>query len=83
MDDGAKSSAGLKLCTNNFSEKEVLFLCNILNIKFNLEANIQSAGNKLNKQYIIYIPKTSMINLTKIVEPYIHPSMKYKLNGYL
>jgi ubiquinol-cytochrome c reductase cytochrome b subunit len=79
MDDGAKASSGLKLCTNILSEKEVLLLCNILRRKFNLKANIHSDRN----QYVIYIHKSSIQNLTRIVESHIHPSMKYKLNGYL
>ena len=75
----AKASSGLKLCTNILSEKEVLLLCNILRRKFNLKANIHSDRN----QYVIYIPKSSIQNLTRIVGSHIHPSMKYKLNGYL
>jgi hypothetical protein len=40
-----------------------------------------SKGNE--DQYILYISKSSMLRLAYIVGPYIHPSMKYKLNGYL
>jgi ubiquinol-cytochrome c reductase cytochrome b subunit len=92
MDDGGKVSGGLKLSTNNFTEEEVLLLRNILNKKFGLKVTIQSAGVKrfnhlseeVNKnQYILYVSKTSMSHLIEIVGPYLHPSMKYKLNGYL
>jgi len=92
MDDGGKVSGGLKLATNNFTKTEVSFLCDILIKKFGLKATIQSAGVRCfstlglrvkEDQYIIYISKTSMSKLIDIVGPYIHPSMKYKLNGYL
>lgn len=92
MDDGGKVSGGLKLSTNNFTKEEVLLLCNILNNKFDLKTTVQSAGvnrfknftEDINKdQYILYISKFSMLKLIEIVGPYIHPSMKYKLNGYL
>ena len=87
MDDGAKVSSGIKLMTNNFDLKEVNILCNILKNKYNLVATPNSAGgaaSTLNKkQYVIYIHKESMINLSNIVKPFIHPSMKYKLNNYL
>jgi len=96
MDDGGKVSGGMKLSTHNFTKKEVLLLCDILINKFGLKATIQSAAPKgrvisvsssglrvREDQHIIYISKTSMVKLSEIVGPYIHPSMKYKLNGYL
>ena len=87
MDDGAKVSAcrhsGLKLSTNNFNLIEIIKLCNLLYNKYNLIASPNSAGDKNKQQYVIYIHKESMINLSKLVLPYIHPSMKYKLNNYL
>lgn len=76
MDDGSKAFSGMKLCTNNFSYEEVLILIKVLNIKYNLNATINSAG--VPNQYIIYIPKKSVNNLYKIVGQYIHPSMQYK-----
>ena len=86
MDDGSKVSSGLKLATNHFSEQEVFTLMNILYIKYNIKSSIQLAKNSAldtNKQYNIYISKYSMIDVSYIVKPYIHPSMKYKLNGNL
>ena len=91
MDDGGKVSGGIKLSTNNFTKEEVLLLCTILNKKFDLKVTVQSAGVKRfhylteevkKDQYILYISKLSMVKLIEIVGPYIHPSMKYKLNGY-
>ena len=86
MDDGSKGSSGLKLATNNFSEQEVVTLINILYAKYNLKSSLQLVKNSaldINKQYIIYISKYSMSDLSHIVKPHLHPSMKYKLNGYL
>lgn len=53
MDDGAKVSKGLKLCTNSYTYSECLLLVRILYENFNLKATVQSAGVK--NQYIIYI----------------------------
>jgi ubiquinol-cytochrome c reductase cytochrome b subunit len=77
MDDGAKVNKSLKLCTNSFSYSDCLFLSDILFKNFSLKSSIQSAGAP--DQYNIYILKSSMDDLRKIVLPYIHSSMKYKL----
>jgi len=77
MDDGSKSSEGLKLCTNSYAYSECLFLIKILNDKFKLKASVQSAGKK--DQYIIYIWKESMPILREIVNPFIITQMKYKI----
>jgi hypothetical protein len=53
MDDGAKVSKGLKLCTNSFIYSDCLILIRVLNENFNLKASIQSTGSK--DQYVIYI----------------------------
>ena len=78
MDDGSKSSAGIKISTNNFSYNEVKILSFFLNNKYNLSTNLHSAG--VPNQYVIYIPKKDVYNLYKIVKIYIHPSMKYKFH---
>jgi ubiquinol-cytochrome c reductase cytochrome b subunit len=77
MDDGAKVNKSLKLCTNSFSYSDCLILTTILFKNFGLKSSIQSAGTP--DQYVIYIYKESMGDLRKIVLPYIHSSMKYKL----
>lgn len=83
MDDGTKLGLGMKLCTNNFSKSEVLYLVNLLNSKYNLITSIQIANRNKN-QYHIYISKHSIPLLQSIVGKYIHSSMKYKfpLNKY-
>lgn len=78
MDDGSKVGKGLKLSTNSFSYAECILLVNVLYSNFNIKASVQSAGSK--DQYVIYIWKESIDNLKSIVNQYIIPSMKYKLN---
>lgn len=80
QDDGGKLSAGLKIATNGFTLRDVEILCKVLNDKYQLSARPQSAG--VPNQYIIYFPKKSMNTLSKLVKPYMIPSMHYKLNGY-
>lgn len=77
MDDGAKVSKGLKLCTNSFTYEECVLLANVLYNKYKLKASVQSAGSE--NQYIVYIWKQSLIDLSKIVYPYIIPEMRYKI----
>jgi hypothetical protein len=81
MDDGSIVSSGLKIASYSFKEAEVHMLCEILKIKYNLNASIVSAG--VPNQYNIYISKYSMKTLTNIVGPHMHPSMYYKLNTHL
>lgn len=80
MNDGGKSSKGLKLATNNFTLSEVKYLINILNKKYNIKANIHKTGTI--DQYNIYILSDSMPILVNLIKPYIIPSMKYKLSPF-
>jgi len=78
MDDGSKyKNKGIKFCTNSFTLEEVQFLANILKDKYGLITSIHKTG--VINQYNIYIPKSSFIVLSKIVKPYIHESMLYKI----
>ena len=79
MDDGAKVGKGLKLCTNSFSYQDCLFLTKVLYNNFSIKASVQSAGDIMNNQYIIYIWLESMETLRNIVVDYIIPEMKYKI----
>ena len=76
MDDGSRAGKGLKLATNNFKFDECNELANILRNKYNLKVSIHKTGHQWN----LYIHKESIINLNLIIKPYLHPSMKYKLN---
>ena len=78
MDNGIKSSSGLKFCKNSFTYEDCLILQNTLYIKYKLKCTIQFSGIK--NQYVIYIKKESIKDLYNIVNLYIVPSMKYKFN---
>lgn len=81
QDDGGKVSSGLKIATNSFSFDEVNFLAKILRDKYDLKVSVNKAG-AIN-QYCLYISKSSMKDLVEIIKPHLHPSMHYKLNGYI
>lgn len=77
MDDGSKVGKGLKFCTNSFTFDECTLLVKVLYDKYSIKSSIQSAGCK--HQYIIYVWKESMKDLSLIVSPYIIKEMKYKI----
>ena len=78
-DRAGKVSAGMKLATNGFERGEVEKLSEILNMKYKLRTRLHKDGDRA----VIYVPKESMGTLAGIVKEVIHPTMKYKLNGYL
>jgi hypothetical protein len=81
--DGGINKNGLYLCTDSFSLKDVIFLLNVLNIKFRLDCTIQKNKKKNNTQkgaYRIYIKKGSMSNLQSILSPYMPSTMLYKIH---
>lgn len=82
MDNGSKLGKGAKIeiATNSFTIKYLNFLCDILNKKYNLIITIQSGG--INKGQTLYINKKSMPTFSKIVKPFMLPSLYYKLGDY-
>jgi len=93
MDDGTplgtfSENAGLKIATHCFQEQDIWFLCNVLNHKYNLYARphcVKKNGVKTNgdgNQFVVYIPKSGMPQLGRLISAYIVPSMHRKLNGY-
>jgi hypothetical protein len=78
QDDGSKyKSRGLKLCTDCFTLTDVKLLASILNNKYGLKTSFIKSG--VVNQYCIYISKSSIETLIKIVKPHMHESMLYKL----
>lgn len=76
MGDGTYNS-GVKIQTNSFTIKEVVFILNILIIKFNLECSLHfQRGNP-----IIYIKSKSLKRNLNNILPFMHDSMKYKILG--
>lgn len=80
MDDGTPVSAGLKIATNYENIEDVLFLCDVLNKKYNLYARPHRAGK--DRQFAVYIPKAGMPQLGHWISAHMVPSMHRKLNGY-
>ena len=77
MGDGQRKESGLVLCTDSYTIKEVVFLVNVLIIRYNLICTIRETNPG---QYRIYITQKSMDNLIAIVLPYMQETMLYKLN---
>jgi len=80
MDDGTYEVSGVKIVTNCFEEEDVLFLCFVLNKKYNLYAQLHRTKER--NKFIVYIPKAGMPQLGHLISAYLVPSMHRKLNGY-
>jgi ubiquinol-cytochrome c reductase cytochrome b subunit len=80
MNDGSKLGSGARIAINCFTYKEILFLCEMLNKKFNLSTTLHTRGK--NKGHVIYIPKSSMTMFSNLVKPLMLPSLYYKLGNY-
>ena len=80
MDDGSKLGKGAKIATNCFTKTELEKLCKILKNKFNITVTVHSGG--INKGYTLYITSSSMCTFSKIIKPYMLPSLYYKLGNY-
>jgi len=84
MDDGAVQRYGVILCTQCFSYEDNIRLCRVLHNLYGLDCKIYKAGLRKNDSiqlYRIKIAQSSMGDLRRIVQPYMCPSMLYKLKG--
>ena len=79
MGDGYYSNGNVILCTDNFSEKEVLKLIEVLNNNFSIKAGIKKRTNKSNVVWRINISRSSLSKVKELVLPYIITEMQYKL----
>lgn len=79
MDDGTKIQNSLKISTHSFSKENLEMVQKVLLDKYKLETTLQSAGAQGKTQYVLYIRKSSMVTLKKIIKPYLVKSMLYKL----
>jgi hypothetical protein len=77
MDDGSYQKPGLKISTDSFLKKDLIFLQNLLLKKYNLNTTLQK--RKLN--WTLYFPKVEAIKFAKIIKPYLHFSMLYKIKN--
>lgn len=76
-DDGGWTKAGVRIATNSFQLNEVIYLRNILESKYQLDATIQKIS--LEGKYSIYIKKNSIKKLEEIILVHLDKSMYYKL----
>lgn len=80
MDDGTlHKNRGLRFCSHNFLLTECKFMQKILKDKYELDSTLHKITGTVPLQYNIYIIKSSMDKLKKVVKPFIHPTMLYKL----
>jgi LAGLIDADG DNA endonuclease family len=88
MGDGYKSGKGLILCTDSFSIKEVVFLMNILKIKFDINSTINYVTSispydlsktKKKKFPRIFINRENLDKVKPFIEPYILNCFLYKI----
>jgi LAGLIDADG DNA endonuclease family len=66
----------IRIYTNSFVKKDVLFLSSILDENFFIKSKIV---HDRNNQYIIHIKDDNVDRIRNIVLPFVHPSMYYKL----
>jgi LAGLIDADG DNA endonuclease family len=78
MGDGYYDDGVVKICTDNFTQEEVLKLIKVLDNKFEIKSSINRRKNPNgNIVWIIRVRKLSMEKLIKLVIPYFIPEMSY------
>lgn len=76
MDDGTKNGTGLVLCTSGFTIEDTYRLAGMLHYNFGFKVTHQKVGKGLN----LRISSKDIALLRKIVMPYMHSSMMYKIS---
>jgi LAGLIDADG DNA endonuclease family len=76
MCDGYKYNKGVGLATNSYSIEDNLLLIDVLNTKYNINSRLIKDHN----QPSIFIPRSHLDILQKLVLPYMHPTMIYKIH---
>jgi len=79
MDDGGFANPGVRIATHSFPLKDVEYIVTILKSLYDLDCTVENIYFK--DRYNVYIKANSINKLKKIVMPYIHPSMYYKLGN--
>ena len=75
MDDGSNNGSNITLNTHSFSEKEQEMIQNMLQTKFHVASTIVKDRSKLK----IAIGRYEFENFLDVVQPYVIPSMNYKI----
>lgn len=76
MDDGGKVGSGVGLATNCFCFEDQQLLQKALLENFNLTTTLHRDGD----HFKIYIPKSQVAQLSRVVKPYMLPCMYYKIH---
>lgn len=79
MDDGHPERSGFIFNTNSFTLIEVQLLVKALKSKFGLNCSIHTRKDLVNQPHFIYIKSDSWIKFKNLIEPYVIPHFKYKL----
>lgn len=79
MGDGSLNKKSMILHTQSYSEEENLILSTELNEKFEFKTKIVPHKNKY---WVIVFNSEDTVFLSKLIKPYMIPSMKYKLPIY-
>lgn len=85
MDDGtfSKKNHTSKLHTEGFSFSDNKLIVDFFRIRFSIDTRICTIkrfhDNRAYNQYNIYFPRKSTVALISLVEPYIIPTMRYKI----
>lgn len=66
----------IRIYTNSFIKDDIILLSNIINDNLNIKNKVI---HDRNNQYIIIIEQDSIDKIRKVLLPYMHPSMLYKL----
>lgn len=75
MSNGSKQNSGISIHTNSFTLEENYLIREALLRKYNITTILY----KTVSNYIMYFPRKEAELLIKIIEPYMHSSMLYKL----
>ena len=79
MDDGCYiKNRGIRIATLSYTYEEVLFLYQLITHKFQFRTTVQK-GKLIENTYQIYIMKDSLSHLINLIQPFMVPSMFYKL----
>ena len=87
MDDGGrggKTKYGLVIDVSSFTREDQALLQAVLLNKFSLQTSLQSHGTSIagRPSTKIYIKRESGLTFYNIVDPYVIPSMRWKLDAY-
>lgn len=79
MNDGGASGAGIRVALHCFTKKDVELLQHILLSKWGLLTTLHKSGSR----WVLCIPKHHCPFFLKIVDPFLHKSMRDKVNRIL